>query len=242
MIKSSLLSLLIVSLGFSISFAKGWKTLRKERGIVISQREEPGRDLPSFKGVGLVEASMYECLAVLRDGKRRKQWMTKSGKTMILKRKSVFEAVSYQQTLAPFPVSDRDVVMHTQVYLRKQPQEMIATFNGISWTDKVPGVNRDDYVLMPYLRGYWRLIPKGDNQTEVTYMVNTDPGGLLPKFLIKRITKDVPFWTLVGMRKQIKKTKGLYDSFLNDYDPKRSNGKPKDVPPEPPQGVIKYLN
>ena len=221
------------------AYAKGWRVLRKESGIVISQRKERGRDLPSFKGTGLVSASMYEILAILRDGDRRKEWMSKSGRTMVLQRKSVFEAISYQQTLAPFPVSDREVIMHTQVYLRDEPREMIATFNGIKWNKSIPGVDRDDFVWMPYLKGYWRLVSKGEKQTEVTYMVNTDPGGLLPNFLIRRITKDLPYWTLIGLRQQAKRSKGRYTQFLNEYDP--SLGTPKVIPPAPPAHVIRYL-
>jgi hypothetical protein len=224
------------------SSAKGWDILLQEKGITISQKEERGRDLPSFKGTGLVNASLYEILAILRDGDRRKEWMTKSGRTMTLKRKSVFEAVSYQQTLAPFPVSDREVIMHTQVYLREEPHEIIATFNGVKWTKPIPNVDRDDFVWMPYLKGYWRLVSKGERQTEVTYMVNTDPGGLLPNFLIRRITRELPYWTLIGLRQQAKRSKGRYEEFLNSYDPNRAKaGKPKTVPPAPPAKVIEYL-
>ena len=225
-----------------LACAKPWKVLRRQSGIVISQREEPSRDLPSFKGVGDVQANMYEIWAILRDGARRKEWMSKSGKTMLLKRKSVFEAISYQQPLAPFPVSDREVIMHTQVYLRRDPQEIIATFNGEKWTQPVPGVDRSDFVWMPYLKGYWRLTPKGPNTTEVTYMVNTDPGGLLPNFLIRRITRDVPYWTLMGLRKQVKRSVGRYNKFLKLYDPSLSQGSPKSTPPEPPASVLKQID
>ena len=231
----------MINIAYSIeATAQGWLVLRRESGIVVSQREERGRELPSFKGTGLVNASMYKILAILRDGNRRKEWMSKSGRTMVLQRKSVFEAISYQQTLAPFPVSDREVIMHTQVYLRDEPHEMIATFNGIKWSKSIPGVDRDDFVWMPYLKGYWRLVSKGKDKTEVTYMVNTDPGGLLPNFLINRITRDLPYWTLIGLRQQAKRSKGRYHDFLNDYDP--SIGIPKETPPSPPAHVLRYLN
>ena len=242
------LSVITLILGSFLCFAmqaaeaKPWKQLLDKRGVKVFTREEPGRDLPSFKGVGLVQADMYTILAILRDGKRRKEWMTRSGVTRVLRRKSVFEAISYQQTLAPFPVSDREVIMHTQIYLREEPLEIIATFNGLEWPHKVKGVDRDDFVWMPYLKGYWRLTPKGPKSTEVTYMVNTDPGGLLPHFLIRRISRDVPFWTLVGLRKQAKKSVGRYKKFLAQYNPDIAGEELKGKPPAPPQSVIKQLD
>ena len=241
LIRLSLIAVIGLNLLASAAQAKEWKVVTKEEGIVVSERSEPGRDLPSFKGTGLVNASMYEILAILRDGPRRKEWMSKSGKTLVLTRKSIFEAVSYQQTIAPFPVSDREVIMHTQVYLREEPKEIIATFNGVKWSKPIPGVDRDDFVWMPYLKGYWRLTPKDEGQTEVTYMVNTDPGGMLPNMLIRRITHYLPLWTLMGLRNQVKRRRGFYESFLNKYDPSRTNNTPKAVPPAPPTSVINYL-
>lgn len=238
---------LIFFLGFSIVYtlapvthAKGWKIQRKKSGIVVSQREEKGRDLPSFKGTGVVKANMYEILAILRDGKRRREWMSKSGVTRVLNRKSIFEAVSYQQTLAPWPVSDREVVMHTKVFLDSKKNRLIATFNHVKWNKKMKGVNRDDFVLMPYLKGYWLLQSIDENKTEVTYMVNTDPGGILPNWLIKKITSDLPLYTLQGLRKQAKRSKNRYQNFLNTYDPSRT-ATPKVIPPSPPVSVLRYI-
>lgn len=226
---------------FSSSWARGWKRIRTQNGIKVYQRKEPKRELPSFKGTGLINADMYLILAVLRDGSRRKEWMSKSGVTRVLRRKSVFEAISYQQTLAPWPVSDREVIMHTQVYLRQQPLEMIATFDDVSWHGSIRGVDREDFVLMPYLRGYWRLTPKGPSRTEVTYMVNTDPGGLLPNFIIRRVTRDIPYWTLIGLRKQVRRSKNRYQDFLRSYDPNRAQSDVKSIPPEPPASVLSRL-
>jgi hypothetical protein len=221
--------------------AKPWKVLQKKDGIIVSLREEPNRDLPSFKGVGDVQASLFEILAILRDGKARKEWMSKSGETMVLKRISPFETYSYQQTIAPFPVSDREVIMHTQVYQRTEPKELIATFNGVKWTKSIPGIDRGDFVLMPYLKGYWRLVYKGPKTTEVTYMVNTDPGGMLPNFLIRRITKYLPLWTLQGLRLQAKRASGRYERFLNEYDPQQTNS-PLATPPEAPASILSLFH
>lgn len=226
--------------------AKGWKVERKDDGVIVSTREEPGRDLPSFKGTGRVKAGMFELLAILRDGQRRKEWMTRSGVTRVLKRLSDWEAISYQQTLAPWPVSDREVVMKTSIYQHPKTLEIIATFNFEDWKSPIKGVDRDDYILMPYLKGYWRLVPISETETEVTYMVNTDPGGILPNLLIKRISRDLPYWTLLGMRKQAKKEAknnfSRYQSFLDHYDPRRAGEQVKSRPPAPPADVLNYID
>jgi hypothetical protein len=246
------LPFLLIILAFFVSLtlitpshvqAEKWVQILNKSGVQVFTRKEPGRELPSFKGIGVVNADMYKILAVLRDGMRRHEWMTRSGVTRVLKRKSVFEAISYQQTLAPWPVTDRDVVMHTQIYLRKSPLEIIATFDGIPWKDKIKGVDRNNYVKMPFLEGYWRLVPKGEQKTEVTYMVNTEPGGMIPNWLAKRATKSIPYSTITKLRTQMKRHPGAYKDFLESYDPVRAKpfGGVRSTPPEPPQSVLNRL-
>ena len=50
------------------SDAKKWVIERQDNGITVSKRSEKGRDLPSFKGTGIVQGNLYEILAILRDG------------------------------------------------------------------------------------------------------------------------------------------------------------------------------
>ena len=220
-----------------------WEVLLKKKGVVVSERPEKGRDLPSFKGTGMVSGTLFEILAVLRDGKSRKEWMSRSGVTRDVKVDDHFSATSYQQTIAPWPVSDRDVVMKTQVYYQEDPKSIIATFNHVKWRKKVLGVDRDDFIEMPYLKGYWYLRYVSDHKTEVTYMVNTDPGGLLPNWLISRITSDIPYYTILGLRKQVKRSVGRYEKFLNLYDPVRlqqSHPPKMSILPSPPSHVLAY--
>ena len=221
--------------------AEPWEVLRREEGVVVSMRPEPGRELPSFKGVGRIKAGLYHILAVLSDGKRRREWMNRSGVTRVLKKINEAEGISYQQTIAPWPVSDRDVVMRTHVYRDPETLEVVATFDGVDWAEPIKGVDRDDFVLMTYLKGYWRLVPISDDETELTYMVNTHPGGSLPDWLIRRITRDLPFYTITGMRDQTKKTMGQYDDFLRRFDPKFEPDAPKVALKPAPKAVVAYM-
>lgn len=239
-----LLVLLILTSWTSLHAKPRWEKLFSKKGVVVSERPEKGRELPSFKGTGRVKGTLFEILAVLRDGSKRKEWMTRSGVTRDLKVTNSFAAISYQQTLAPWPVSDRDVVMKTQVYYQEEPKGIIATFDGVRWKQKIKGVDRDDFVLMPYLKGYWYLRYISDHETEVTYMVNTDPGGLLPNWLLSRISRDVPYYTLLGLRKQVKRSVGRYESFLNRFDPirlKQPHPPKMNMLPAPPPRVLNYM-
>jgi hypothetical protein len=227
------ISILLISL--QSLFASPWVLLRTEDEIKVSERKEDDRELPSFKGEGLVKSRPFPILAVLADGTRRREWMHRSGETKVLKQVSDYEAISYQQTIAPWPVSDREVIMRTRVFMRKDDKgfiELIATFDGEKHDD-LRKLNADKFVWMSYLKGYWHLKQVGPEETIVTYMVNTDPGGSLPDWLINRITRDLPYYTIFYLREQVAKTKGQYESYLKKYDPQYPNREGDAVIPPP---------
>jgi hypothetical protein len=225
--------------------AAPWKVVRVDDDITVSERKEADRELPSFKGEGLVKSRPFPILAVLADGTRRREWMHRSGETKVLKQVSDYEAISYQQTLAPWPVSDREVIMRTRVFIIQKENdpyiEIIATFDGEKHDD-LKKLDGDKFVWMSYLKGYWHLKQVGPEETMVTYMVNTDPGGSLPNWLINRITRDLPYYTIFYLREQVGKTKGQYESYLKKYDlqyPNRTT--PAILPPAITEQVKKQV-
>lgn len=50
--------------------------------------------------------------------------------------------------------------------------------------------------------GYWKLVPKNANETEVTYQVHTEPGGSVPSWLANKFVVDAPFNTLKALKER----------------------------------------
>jgi len=61
------------------------------------------------------------------------------------------------------------------------------------------------YVRVAQVDGYWKLVPKGANETEVTYQVHTEPGGSVPSWLANKFVVDAPFNTLKALRERAEK-------------------------------------
>jgi len=61
------------------------------------------------------------------------------------------------------------------------------------------------YVRVAQVDGFWKLVPKGDNLTEVTYQVHTEPGGSVPSWLANKFVVDAPFNTLKALKQHAEK-------------------------------------
>lgn len=194
----------------------GWVFATSEAGISVSVRNDDSRSLPMFRGIGMVEASLLDILAVLDDTGRHTEWMANCAKAKVIRHIGEFDRVVYNRTASPWPVSDRDVVLLGSIEGSMIKREVWSHFRAVSEPGNGP---IDGIVRMPRLKGFYHLQAVDDTHTRVTYQIDADPGGMLPDWLVSRATKRLPIDTIIGLRRQTQKMRGHYGPFLKKYDP-----------------------
>ena len=194
----------------------GWEVIAEEDGITVLQKEVEGRSLPIFKGEGNVNENLYEILGVLRDIDKAKEWMHACIESKLIKAITEQQFIVYNRTEAPWPISDRDVVIQSEATYNKKTKTVMITMQSIE-TPEVPEV--DGVVRMPRLRGRFNLQSISDKVTFVTYEIDADPGGLLPHWIVRIVSRDIPYITLINLRKRVKDmaAKGVYKETVQRY-------------------------
>ena len=177
----------------------GWETVVKEGGVVVEKKEVEGRELPVFRGKVVIRGSIYETLTVLDDSSARTKWVHRCSESRVVKTITDFKRYIYNRTDAPWPVNDRDVVVLTNISVDVVKKHVRIAFSSKSGI--LPEV--DGVVRIPRLEGMYFLEAKGQDHTRVTYEIDTDPGGWLPRWLVKRTTRDIPLKTLLNLQKQV---------------------------------------
>lgn len=202
-----------------------WRNVLEEDGIVVSVREEEGRPYAEFRGVGVVAANLFQLLAILDDTPRHCDWQANCTVSKVVKRVNEFERYIYHRIKAPWPVSDRDVVLRGWVEADVAKRIVHSRFRAapLAGYPPVAGV-----VRMPALDGFYRLEWLGADATRVTYQVVAGTGGMLPAWLANRTNRKLPLGTLLGMRRQAKLMAGKYEAFHQRYNPDRGGTIPGD--------------
>jgi hypothetical protein len=176
-----------------------WEVVATKQGVEVSQQAVEGRSLPMFRGIGEVDGSPDQVLAVLQDVDKHVEWMPDTAEARLVRESE--EAVwMYRLTDAPWPVSDRDVVVKSHLEI-VEPEVEIHTFFEAVEVPEVP--ERRGVVRMPHLVGHWKLRAIAPGRSRVEYQVDVDPGGRLPGWLAARTSRDNPVWTIVGLRKRL---------------------------------------
>src|SRR5262249_52963982 len=124
----------------------------------------------------------------------------------IVRRPAERQAVIYTRTDTPWPVSDRDMYMMRTTEVMKVGEEFklrVTCMRG-------EGPEREDTIRITDCDSHFILRRVDANHTSIDYMVNVDPGGSLPKFIIRWASKKVPFDTLVNLESYAKKKREHY--------------------------------
>lgn len=203
----------------AVASAGDWTHLYTKEGVRVEARDVPGRDLPQLRGVGVIGANLYEILAVLDDVPNHRTWVSRLERSEVLRRPSAIELWMYVRFDFPWPTSDRDSVIHVRVKRTLTPHHEIvlrserSTFAGRGPVDGVVRVPRS------FAEAHLRYL--APDRTHITYLVDIDPGGSLPRFIVRMLQKDLPLDILRGLKRRLRKTRGRYDAFLDRWDPAR---------------------
>ncbi|NNA92828.1 START domain-containing protein [Pseudomonas gessardii] len=184
--------------GFTVLFAAtaqaAWEVKKDEDGIKVSLNEVAGSKYKAYQGTTLINAPLTKVRALQEDVAGACAWIHECKSQKLVDQKGD-ESWTYTQFNAPFPVTDRDSYIH-----------VTTTVGGDgSVTRKLQGVptykpEEKGYVRVAKVDGFWKLVPKGPNQTEVTYQVHTEPGGSVPSVLANKFVVDAPFNTLKALK------------------------------------------
>lgn len=180
-----------------------WERIRQADGVAVERRGVAGSTLQEFRGSAVVDAPIAAILAVFNDVARATEWMDSCNGSRSLEDLSDTEKVVYNRTHAPWPVADRDAVLHNVARFDAAGRRVELDFWSVDDAKEPPvkGV-----VRMPFLRGHWILWPSDDGRTtRVEYQVHANPGGALPSWLVNYVSRDLPFKTIEGLRAQVKR-------------------------------------
>lgn len=177
-----------------------WERVDEERGIQLWKHEVPGLDLPGFRGEVVIDAPLATIERAIVDTTHHTEWMFHCAESRELERYGDEGSVLYNRTHNPWPVWDRDVVLEANVTHSLDDLTVLISFHNVK-SSAYPTPER--VVRMPRLAGFYRLHKRSDTQTEVTYQVEADPGGSLPRWLAVRVARDLPYETLLRLRARV---------------------------------------
>ncbi|WBA80497.1 START domain-containing protein [Endozoicomonas sp. GU-1] len=212
------ISLLLAWISLALAEEKSehfeWQLVKddSDSGIKVFTRNVAGSELREFRGEMTISSTLTAPVALIEDVAVATEWMHNCGGIDALEyHQDRGEAITYMITKAPWPVSDRDTVVHSRT--RQDATSKVVRVDLTAKNDQVPANN--DYVRITRMNGFWLFTPAADGQIDVVYQVHAEPGGALPAWLSNSIVVDTPYHTLKNMQMIIQA--GRYQKAQRNY-------------------------
>ena len=173
-----------------------WKQVRNRNGIKVYNRRIEGIDFKEFMGEVEIEATLSTLLAIFNDVEKGTQWVENVDHMENIERIDYFENYTYSYSKAPWPVKDRDAVVHNKISQNEEDKVITIVQTGAPYKRSL----EKKAVRVEKLQSKWVFTPIDDKVVHVRYQVLTDPGGKLPAWLINAVSVSQPYETLLGLR------------------------------------------
>jgi Polyketide cyclase / dehydrase and lipid transport len=175
-----------------------WKFISDKDRVTLYRRERPIAN--ELKAIGEIAASSDLVHAVLNDLESYATFMPYTAECRVLKRDNDF-AIVYQRISTPL-TSDRDYTVRVHWSSKRSEHGMVYSHRWEADNAAGPPEKRG-IVRVNLCVGSWLLEPSGPDTTRATYVVYTDSGGMIPKF-IKETGSQIGIRKLfAAIRKQV---------------------------------------
>lgn len=146
-----------------------------------------------------INASIDQYIAIVLDVDGYKDWHYRVVNPRILTKISEYELIYYTQLKAPWPVSNRDLIL--QLNIDKDVNTNVLTVTLNSLPDYLPEV--EDVIRVPESYSRITLTPIDNSRTKVDYFIQVDPGGEIPPWLVNLFSTQAPYETFKNLKDKI---------------------------------------
>ncbi len=198
------LFLLIIFLftGFNEARAQdNWSLSTEHDGVKVYTRPAANSKLKAIKVMCNMQASLSQLLAAVLDIKTCTEWVYHSKQNVMIRQVSPLELYYYSEVSVPWPAENRDFVVHIQT--EQNPQTKVITVTSPCIPGYVP--EKDHIVRISHSVGNWTITPLGKNQVKAEYVLEVDPGGSIPAWLINMFATKGPLETFKKLKVHVQR-------------------------------------
>ncbi|MCF8364616.1 MAG: START domain-containing protein [Bacteroidales bacterium] len=178
-----------------------WEFVKNEEGIKVFRKKTEDSPIKAIKVTNEMETTLSALIALMKDVKNHKNWTYANKNAKILEKHNEFSWMFYGYSDAPWPVLDRDMVIHST--LTQDSVTRVIKNEGNCIPDFIP--KNEGVVRIPACHSLWTLTPVGNGKILVSLEIQIDLGGTIPGWLINMVSAKGPFQTIKNMEEQVNK-------------------------------------
>ncbi len=178
-----------------------WQLKKDVAGIRVFTRQQSSSQIKELKIETTLEASLSNVAALLNDANNYQNWVYRVTSSRIVKKISHTQLVYYSKIDFPWPLSDRELYALSEMHLDSSTSQLI--FESTIWRHAPPP--SEEVVRIPYYFSKWVFTPLDSGLLRLEYYLQSDPGGMIPAWLINLAIDQGPIATIKALKYVVKR-------------------------------------
>jgi hypothetical protein len=177
-----------------------WKFVREKDSIKVYESETATK-YKAIKVECVLQGTYDKLIAILNDVSLHKRWVYNNKLSYILKRNSIHDFYYYTETIFPWPMSNRDAVIH--LTMKRDSLDRFLQITAVGKPNNIP--EKKDIVRVPRTSVTWWVTRPTVTTIKIVYTFDADPGGSVPSWLVNSFADKGPlesFKKLSGLLKE----------------------------------------
>jgi hypothetical protein len=176
-----------------------WALKKEKDGITIFSRHS---DYSKFNDLRIemdLPGTVEQLSVVLMDVNKYSDWVYATKSSAMMKRISANEVIYYSEIGTPWPAANRDFYADVKATLNPATQSLVVSSTGM----KNYQPEKKDLVRVPMSKGLWNITTQSDKRMHLEYILQLDPGGSLPGWILNTFATKAPMETFSNLKKKM---------------------------------------
>lgn len=197
--KAFLLLFFIIPFLYPVNSQGKWEFVKEQDGIKIYNRPSENSKFNDIKVEAEFPGTLQQIADILLDVEKYTDWAYATKSSILIKRISNTELIYYSEIDVPWPANNRDYYAHCKL-----------TFDSLSHSVKVVSASirnyrpeRKNIVRVPLSKGTWNIMAIPGKKLRVEYILELDPGGSVPAWLLNIFSTKGPLETFARLKQKM---------------------------------------
>ena len=176
-----------------------WHLESSSDGITLYTSTIPEVRVVPLKAVMTIPGTIEEVALVLEDIRRRGEWISNFGQSILLERPNDYDQTEYLRVDLPWPAEDRSAVVRVRVTVSDTLRRAVIAAESV----ETPLASRLPKLVRAQVHASTFQMTQVGPHVEVVALVFIDPCGSVPKWIVNYFTRRGARVTLAGLRRQV---------------------------------------
>ncbi|HEV3224854.1 MAG TPA: START domain-containing protein [Puia sp.] len=187
---------ILFQIGFSVKGQYNWVLKKDKDGIKVSSRHSDRSKFNDIKVEMDLPGNIYQLVNILLDVDKYSQWSYSVSRSELVKKISPLKLVYHLEVTAPWPVTDRDLYAMIVTNIDSVSRSIKIIAAGDSGYRPV----NKNFIRIPYSKGIWDIHTISKNTVHIVYILQIDPGGSVPAWIMNMFGTRAPFITFQNLK------------------------------------------